>query len=256
MFGWPLTTLILTWCYVLWLECHRRKKVGHNSSTTTTTTTTITIDKPTQKQIIENVLINQSTQFIASVFLVWVEHTQSEYYGTDLDQISATLIVSNYAEWTVLLIFETVRFLGSMICLDLWQYVLHRLLHTSYQFYHKIHAKHHEIRTNPIAYGAFYQTLLEAIVLDGFGFVVASTVMGLSPNQSGFLGLLASLKTTHDHACLHDQMTWRTDPFILWKYISRNSHGYHWKHHIPGFSQTHFEQPFFAFFDEIFHTDK
>ncbi|KAL8668793.1 MAG: hypothetical protein Q9168_006586, partial [Polycauliona sp. 1 TL-2023] len=61
-----------------------------------------------------------------------------------------------------------------------------------------IHAHHHQIHV-PYAFGAFYNTLAEAFIVDTIGTTLSLTLSGLTIRQTMFFGTISVMKGVDDH---------------------------------------------------------
>ncbi|KAG0648066.1 putative fatty acid hydroxylase [Hyphodiscus hymeniophilus] len=109
------------------------------------------------------------------------------------------------AEWEMLagramyfVVIPAFRFAIAIFLSDTWQYFWHRAMHSNRWLFRNMHAPHHRIYV-PYAFGAFYNTLWEAFVLDTLGTTLSLYVAGLSTRQATLFGTLSVLKGVDDH---------------------------------------------------------
>ncbi|KAL5720100.1 sphingolipid C4-monooxygenase [Ranunculus cassubicifolius] len=133
----------------------------------------------------------------------------------------------------------------AMIVMDVWQYLLHRIMHQSHYLYKHIHSYHHRV-VAPYSYAALYNHPLEGLLVDTLGGAVSYLISGMSAKTSIVFFTFATVKAVDDHSGLH--FPWH--PFHL---LFQNNSIYHdVHHHHPSFN---FSQPFCIFWDIIFGTN-
>ena len=84
------------------------------------------------------------------------------------------------------------------MCIDTWQYFLHRAAHTNKFLYRHFHSWHHRLYV-PYAYGALYNHPVEGLVLDTFGAGLAHLISLMTVRQGIVLFAFSTLKTVDDH---------------------------------------------------------
>ncbi|GAV56170.1 hypothetical protein ZYGR_0BA00760 [Zygosaccharomyces rouxii] len=131
--------------------------------------------------------------------------------------------------------------------IDTWQYFWHRAMHLNKELYRRYHSRHHRLYV-PYAYGALYNAPVEGFLLDTLGTGVAMLVTQMTYREQVILFSFATLKTVDDH-CGY-AFPW--DPFQI---IFPNNSVYHDIHHQNFGIKTNFSQPFFTFWDSLFHTN-
>ncbi|PSK35802.1 hypothetical protein C7M61_004284 [Candidozyma pseudohaemuli] len=137
--------------------------------------------------------------------------------------------------------------MGFAFCIiDTWQYWLHRTMHLNKTLYRRFHSRHHRLYV-PYAYGALYNDPVEGFLLDTVGTGIAGIVTQLSPRESLFVYVFATMKTVDDH-CGY-RLPW--DPF---QFLFPNNAIYHDIHHQNWGFRNNFSQPFFTIWDRISNT--
>ena len=86
-----------------------------------------------------------------------------------------------------------------------------------------VHAQHHKIYV-PYAFGAFYNTLTEAFILDTIGTTISLALSGLSTRQATLFATISVLKGVDDH-CGY-QLPW--DPL---QWFNEQNATFHDVHH-------------------------
>ncbi|KAI4123420.1 MAG: hypothetical protein LQ338_005273 [Usnochroma carphineum] len=81
---------------------------------------------------------------------------------------------------------------------DSWQYFWHRAMHSNKWIYRNLHAHHHKIYV-PYAFGAFYNTLTEAFLVDTIGTTLSLMLSGLTIRQTMFFSTISVMKGVDDH---------------------------------------------------------
>ncbi|KAI4201644.1 MAG: hypothetical protein LQ350_003123 [Teloschistes chrysophthalmus] len=104
--------------------------------------------------------------------------------------------------WTAKAIYwvlePAARFGIAIMFSDSWQYFWHRAMHTNKWMYRNMHAHHHKIYV-PYAFGAFYNTLTEAFLLDTVGTTLSLMLSGLTIRQTICFSTISVLKGVDDH---------------------------------------------------------
>ena len=88
------------------------------------------------------------------------------------------------------------------LCLDTYQYFLHRSLHEVKFLYKHFHSVHHRLYV-PFAFGALYSHPVEGAFLDGLGVVLVHSIVGMSERQAIILFGFATYKSVEDHCGYH-----------------------------------------------------
>lgn len=138
------------------------------------------------------------------------------------------------------------QFLAGILCVDTWEYFLHRIMHTNKWLYATFHSRHHRLYV-PYAYGALYNHPFEGFLLDTLGTGLAYLVTGMTVRQSMWFFTGSTIKTVDDH-CGYIL------PFDPLQRIFPNNAGYHDIHHQSWGIKTNFSQPFFIFWDSWCNT--
>ncbi|KAL9601433.1 MAG: hypothetical protein Q9219_002499 [cf. Caloplaca sp. 3 TL-2023] len=90
------------------------------------------------------------------------------------------------------------RFGMAIFFSDSWQYFWHRAMHSNQWMYRNMHAHHHKIYI-PYAFGAFYNTLSEAFLLDTVGTTISLMLSGLTIRQTMCFSTISVMKGVDDH---------------------------------------------------------
>ncbi|GAB2220595.1 hypothetical protein Droror1_Dr00008256 [Drosera rotundifolia] len=180
--------------------------------------------------VVKGVLLQQTVQAIVAIILFTVADNSGEAGGVG----NASIVVLLR------------QFLTAMICLDTWQYFMHRYMHQNKFLYRHIHSQHHRLVV-PYAYGALYNHPLEGLILDTIGGAISFLVSGMSPRASIFFFSFATIKTVDDHCGL-------MLPGNLFHVFFRNNTAYHDVHHQLYGSKYNYSQPFFVMWDKILGT--
>ncbi|KAF2010933.1 hypothetical protein BU24DRAFT_49083 [Aaosphaeria arxii CBS 175.79] len=138
------------------------------------------------------------------------------------------------------------QFLAGVLCVDTWEYFLHRIMHTNKWLYTTFHSRHHRLYV-PYAYGALYNHPFEGFLLDTLGTGLAYLVTGMTVRQSIWFFTGSAIKTVDDH-CGYAL------PFDPLQHITSNNAAYHDIHHQSWGIKTNFSQPFFTFWDKWCNT--
>ncbi|MCJ1279560.1 hypothetical protein MMC21_007384 [Puttea exsequens] len=149
--------------------------------------------------------------------------------------------------WTAKLIYyllePAARFGIAIFFSDSWQYFWHRAMHSNKWLYRTpspplsppppkqltpiptghLHAHHHKLYV-PYAFGAFYNTLAEAFLLDTVGTTLSLMLSGLSIRETMWFGTVSVMKGVDDH-CGY-RLPW--DP-LQWG--NEQNTGFHDVHH-------------------------
>lgn len=155
--------------------------------------------------------------------------------------------VPDSALWFAYMYGWSILRMGFAFCIiDTWQYWLHRTMHLNKTLYRRFHSRHHRLYV-PYAYGALYNDPVEGFLLDTLGTGIAGLITQLSPRESLFVYVFATMKTVDDH-CGY-RLPW--DPF---QFIFPNNAIYHDIHHQNWGFRNNFSQPFFTIWDKMFNT--
>ncbi|KAK3172878.1 hypothetical protein OEA41_006203 [Lepraria neglecta] len=104
-----------------------------------------------------------------------------------------------YAAKTIYWVLEpAARFGIAIFFSDSWQYFWHRAMHSNRWMYRNMHAHHHKIYV-PYAFGAFYNTLSEAFLLDTIGTTLSLMLSGLTIRQTMCFSTISVMKGVDDH---------------------------------------------------------
>ncbi|KAJ3030569.1 UNVERIFIED_CONTAM: hypothetical protein HDU68_008586 [Siphonaria sp. JEL0065] len=170
-----------------------------------------------------------------------------------IQSITAFLLViltrpENVSEWRMespLVI--VVKLLVASVCLDTYQYWMHRWMHVNRALYRAFHSVHHEL-TVPFAYGALYNHPFEGFLMDTVGGGIPSLILNMHPWTSAIFYSVATLKTVDDHC----GYAWAWSPAAL---CNANGAAYHDIHHWGKGRMYNFSQPFYTFWDHIMGTE-
>ncbi|KAL5504121.1 SUR2 [Sanghuangporus vaninii] len=138
------------------------------------------------------------------------------------------------------------QLLFAMMCIDTWQYFLHRAFHVNKFLYRQFHSWHHRLYV-PYAYGALYNHPLEGLVLDTVGAGLAHLISLMSVRQGIVLFVFSTVKTIDDHCGYRLSL----DPLQM---IFSNNADYHDIHHQIVGIKSNFAQPFFIHWDTLLGT--
>ncbi|QEL63428.1 hypothetical protein CJJ09_005630 [Candidozyma auris] len=107
--------------------------------------------------------------------------------------------VPDSALWFAYMYGWSILRMGFAFCIiDTWQYWLHRTMHLNKTLYRRFHSRHHRLYV-PYAYGALYNDPVEGFLLDTLGTGIAGLITQLSPRESLFVYVFATMKTVDDH---------------------------------------------------------
>lgn len=126
---------------------------------------------------------------------------------------------------------------------DSWQYFWHRLMHSNQWMYRNMHASHHQIYV-PYAFGAFYNTLGEAFLLDTIGTTLSLMLSGLTIRQSMCFGTVSVMKGVDDH-CGY-RLPW--DPL---QWFNEQNTAFHDVHHQSWGIKSNYSQLYTTFWDHV-----
>ncbi|CAL8580638.1 Sphingolipid C4-hydroxylase sur2 [Xanthoria parietina] len=129
---------------------------------------------------------------------------------------------------------------------DSWQYFWHRAMHTNKWMFRNIHAHHHKIYV-PYAFGAFYNTLTEAFLLDTVGTTLSLMLSGLTIRQTMFFSTISVMKGVDDH-CGY-RLPW--DP-LQWG--NEQNTAFHDVHHQSWGIKSNYSQLYTTFWDHFCNT--
>ncbi|KAI3807604.1 hypothetical protein L1987_23535 [Smallanthus sonchifolius] len=177
--------------------------------------------------VIKGVLLQQLVHAVVS-YLLFLVTSKADLVGTE---IQPSLFV------------QVFQFIIAMFVMDIWQYFMHRYMHTNKFLYRHIHAKHHKLVV-PYAVGAFYNNPLEGL-LDTVGGAIAFLISGMTARTAVIFFCFAVIKTVDDHCGL-----WL--PGNLFHIFFQNNTAFHDIHHqLPAYN---FSQPFFSIWDKLLGT--
>ncbi|KAL9600223.1 MAG: hypothetical protein Q9179_003289 [Wetmoreana sp. 5 TL-2023] len=126
---------------------------------------------------------------------------------------------------------------------DSWQYFWHRAMHSNKWMYRNMHAHHHKIYV-PYAFGAFYNTLSEAFILDTIGTTLSLMLSGLTIRQAMCFGTISVMKGVDDH-CGY-RLPW--DPL---QWFNEQNTAFHDVHHQSWGIKTNYSQLYTTFWDHV-----
>ncbi|KAL8921721.1 MAG: hypothetical protein Q9172_003870 [Xanthocarpia lactea] len=129
---------------------------------------------------------------------------------------------------------------------DSWQYFWHRAMHSNKWMFRNIHAHHHKMYV-PYAFGAFYNTLTEAFILDTVGTTLSLMLSGLTIRQTMFFSTISVMKGVDDH-CGY-RLPW--DP-LQWG--NEQNTAFHDVHHQSWGIKSNYSQLYTTFWDHICNT--
>ncbi|KAI9336554.1 fatty acid hydroxylase superfamily-domain-containing protein [Obelidium mucronatum] len=154
----------------------------------------------------------------------------------------------NVAEWRMEnpLVVIVKLFIASL-CIDTYQYWMHRWMHVNRALYRAFHSVHHEL-TVPFAYGALYNHPFEGFLMDTVGGAIPSLLLNMHPWTSAIFYSVATLKTVDDHC----GYAWAWSPAAL---FNANGAAYHDIHHWGKGRMYNFSQPFYTFWDHLMGTE-
>ncbi|KAK9069704.1 hypothetical protein SSX86_011608 [Deinandra increscens subsp. villosa] len=178
--------------------------------------------------VIKGVLLQQLVHAVVSYILLLVT---SETNDLVRSKIQPSVFVQ---------IFQMIV---AMFVMDIWQYFMHRYMHTNKFLYRHIHSQHHKLVV-PYAIGAFYNNPFEGL-LDTVGGAVAFLVSGMTARTAVTFFCFAVVKNVDDHCGL--QLP--GNPFHI---FFENNTAYHDIHHQ--FPRYNFSQPFFTIWDRLLGT--
>lgn len=138
------------------------------------------------------------------------------------------------------------RFVLGMFVMDTWQYWIHRWAHTNTWLYKNVHSVHHQLN-HVYAYGALYNSPVEALMLDVMGGLVTLVAARLSCDTATALFIFATCKTVFDHCGYRF-------PINPIHELFPNSAAYHDVHHDTRYIKRNFSQPFFTHWDWLLGT--
>lgn len=126
---------------------------------------------------------------------------------------------------------------------DSWQYFWHRAMHSNRWMYRNMHAHHHRLYV-PYAFGAFYNTLTEAFILDTIGTTLALMLSGLTIRQMMWFSTVSVMKGVDDH-CGY-RLPW--DPLQWW---NEQDTAFHDVHHQSWGIKSNYSQLYTTFWDHV-----
>ena len=150
------------------------------------------------------------------------------------------------ADSSVRLVAKGARFVVGMFVMDTWQYWIHRWAHTNTWLYKHVHSVHHQLN-HVYAYGALYNSPVEALLLDVLGGLVTFLAASLTCDTATLLFCFATCKTVLDHCGYRFPINPLHDLFP-------NSSAYHDVHHDTRYIKRNFSQPFFTHWDWLLGT--
>ncbi|KAG9230847.1 fatty acid hydroxylase superfamily-domain-containing protein [Amylocarpus encephaloides] len=149
-------------------------------------------------------------------------------------------ILAKIIYWAVV---PFIRF-GIAICFsDAWQYFWHRAMHENKWMYRNMHALHHRLYV-PYAFGAFYNTLPEAFLLDTIGATLALFLSGLNTRQATMFSTISVLKGVDDHGGY--KLPWNP---LQW--LGEQNTAFHDVHHQSWGQSTNYSQLYTTFWDHF-----
>ncbi|KAA6414176.1 MAG: sphinganine hydroxylase [Lasallia pustulata] len=164
-----------------------------------------------------------------------------------------TLMDRGFTRWEIWVaqaiywIFDpAVRFGIAIFFSDGWQYFWHRAMHTNKWMYRNMHSYHHRIYV-PYAFGAFYNTLAEAFLLDTVGTTLSLAFAGLTTRQATVFATISVLKGVDDH-CGY-KLPW--DPL---QWLGEQNAEFHDVHHQSWGMGTNYSQLYLTFWDHACST--
>ncbi|KAJ0873268.1 putative sphingolipid C4-monooxygenase [Helianthus annuus] len=182
------------------------------------------------RSAIKAVLVQQLVHATVS-YLLFLVQSKTDLVGTH--EIQPPLLVQ---------IFQVII---AMFVLDIWQYFMHRYMHTNKFLYRHIHAQHHKL-VAPYAIAAFYNHPMEG-VFDTIGASIAFLVSGMTARTAIPFFCLIVVKTVDDHCGL-----WL--PGNVFHMLFPNNTAFHDIHHQLHGSMYNFSQPFFPIWDKLLGT--
>ncbi|KAL8909539.1 MAG: hypothetical protein Q9171_005018 [Xanthocarpia ochracea] len=138
------------------------------------------------------------------------------------------------------------RFSIAIFFSDSWQYFWHRAMHSNKWMFRNIHAHHHKMYV-PYAFGAFYNTLTEAFILDTIGTTLSLMLSGLTIRQTMFFSTISVMKGVDDH-CGY-RLPW--DP-LQWG--NEQNTAFHDVHHQSWGIKSNYSQLYTTFWDHVCNT--
>ncbi|KAL8719823.1 MAG: hypothetical protein Q9225_003226 [Loekoesia sp. 1 TL-2023] len=149
-----------------------------------------------------------------------------------------------WAAKTIYWILEpAARFGIAIFFSDSWQYFWHRAMHSNKWMYRNIHAHHHKIYV-PYAFGAFYNTLTEAFLLDTIGTTLSLMLSGLTIRQTMLFSTISVMKGVDDH-CGY-KLPW--DPL---QWLGEQDTRFHDVHHQAWGIKSNYSQLYTTFWDHV-----
>ena len=120
-------------------------------------------------------------------------------------------------------IFPALQYGIAILCVDTWQYFLHRLMHMNKWLYTTFHSRHHRLYM-PYAFGALYNHPFEGFLLDTVGASIGYKLAAMDTRQGMWFFTGSTFKTVDDH-CGY-ALPW--DPL---QHLTSNNAAYHDVHH-------------------------
>ncbi|GJN18181.1 hypothetical protein PR202_gb05315 [Eleusine coracana subsp. coracana] len=138
------------------------------------------------------------------------------------------------------------RFGVAMLVLDAWQYLMHRLMHSSTYMYRRFHSWHHRVAA-PYAFAAQYGHPVDAVLTETLSGAAAYVASGMSPRTAAAFFVFATVKGVDDHCGV-------AAPWNPLHALFANNTAYHDVHHQRGGGRRNFSQPFFVVWDRVLGT--
>ncbi|KAJ0515720.1 putative sphingolipid C4-monooxygenase [Helianthus annuus] len=170
---------------------------------------------------IKAVLVQQLVHATVS-YLLFLVQSKTDLVGTH--EIQPPLLVQ---------IFQIII---AMFVMDIWQYFMHRYMHTNKFLYRHVRAQHHKLVV-PYATTTFYNHPMEG-VFDTIGGSIAFLVSGMTARIAIPFFCLIVVKTVDDHCGL-----WL--PGNVFRILFPNNTAFHDIHHQLHGSKYTFSQRFF-----------
>ncbi|KAJ7454161.1 fatty acid hydroxylase superfamily-domain-containing protein [Mycena latifolia] len=200
--------------------------------------------------VIGNVLLNQLLQTAFGVICLDAQNPSANHVEI-VSQIARRLpFAHTYGCRAAYVIYwwanPLLQLLVAMVALDIWQYFVHRFLHTNKFMYQHVHSWHHRVYV-PFAFASSYNHPLEGFLVDAIGSFIAQALARLNIRQAALLFSLAILKVVDDHGGYRF-------PFDPLQLLSQNNADFHDIHHQDFGMKFNFSAPFFVHWDELMST--